>query len=329
MGKFSKAELESAFQKYWRTGAVNEDWDGFANNFTQDAHYIEHVLGTMHGREKIRSWIKPIMEEYCELYTAYEWHTIDEEAGRAIVYMQNRRDHPSGVGTIDFPGDHDPGVRRRRPLEGRGGLLGRSRLAPRAQGLRRGLCRSTTRTTSRSARATTGATARPGRAARRPGSSDPARSASPDPLRSQRAAATALEDERRRGGADRVGGGAREPAGRARAERPQPGAQRQQRRDQRELSELDPEVEGEERERDLAGGQARPARARRRSRGRAADRRGGEPEGMREALAALPLAREPRRQPEQTCRDPDLDQCRRDVHEAERRQRERERCGRA
>ena len=104
MGKFSKAELEAAFQNYWRTGAVNEDWDGFANNFTQDALYIEHVLGTMHGREKIRSWIKPIMEEYCELYTAYEWHTIDEEAGRAIVYMQNRRDHPSGVGTIDFPG---------------------------------------------------------------------------------------------------------------------------------------------------------------------------------------------------------------------------------
>jgi hypothetical protein len=104
MGKFGKAELEAAFQNYWRTGAVNEDWDGFANNFTQDALYIEHVLGTMHGREKVRSWIKPIMEEYCELYTAYEWHTIDEEAGRAIVYMQNRRDHPSGVGTIDFPG---------------------------------------------------------------------------------------------------------------------------------------------------------------------------------------------------------------------------------
>jgi hypothetical protein len=44
------------------------------------------------------------MEEYCELYTAYEWHTIDEEHGRALVYMQNRRDHPSGTGTIDFPG---------------------------------------------------------------------------------------------------------------------------------------------------------------------------------------------------------------------------------
>ena len=175
MGKFSKAELEKAFQSYWRTGAVNEDWDGFANNFTQDALYIEHVLGTMHGREKIRSWIKPIMEEYCELYTAYEWHTIDEEAGRAIVYMQNRRDHPSGVGTIDFPGitillyaatasgssrkTTGPSPPRAVP----------SSSTPRPAS-------STIRTTSGSARATTGAAAPPGRAARRPGSSERGRS---------------------------------------------------------------------------------------------------------------------------------------------------------
>ena len=44
------------------------------------------------------------MEQYCELYTSYEWHTVDEESGRVLVYMQNRRDHPSGSGTIDFPG---------------------------------------------------------------------------------------------------------------------------------------------------------------------------------------------------------------------------------
>ena len=104
MGKFSRAEIEGAFQHYWQTGAVNEDWDGFADNFSENVMYVEHVLGTMNGREVVRAWIKPIMEKYCELYTAYEWHTIDEENGRAIVYMQNRRDHPSGTGTIDFPG---------------------------------------------------------------------------------------------------------------------------------------------------------------------------------------------------------------------------------
>jgi hypothetical protein len=104
MGKYGRAELEEAFRTYWRTGAVGEDWDAWSDLFTDDVHYVEHVLGEMHGRETIRAWIKPIMEQYCELYTAYEWHTVDEEHGRVLVYMQNRRDHPSGKGTIDFPG---------------------------------------------------------------------------------------------------------------------------------------------------------------------------------------------------------------------------------
>ena len=104
MGRFSREEIEQAFQRYWSTGAVGEDWDGFADTFTEDVRYVEHVLGTMNGREAVRSWIKPIMEEFCELYTAYEWHVVDEERERVIVYMQNRRDHPSGTGTIDFPG---------------------------------------------------------------------------------------------------------------------------------------------------------------------------------------------------------------------------------
>ena len=104
MGKYSREELEQAFQKYWRTGAVGEDWDAWADLFTEDAQYVEHVLGNMKGRETIRAWIKPIMDEYRELYTVYDWHMVDEETGRVVVYMQNRRDHPSGEGTIDFPG---------------------------------------------------------------------------------------------------------------------------------------------------------------------------------------------------------------------------------
>jgi hypothetical protein len=104
MTTFSPDELEQAFRTYWRTGAVGEDWDAWADLFTEDCLYVEHVYGTMRGRETVRAWIKPIMEKYGELYTGYEWHVVDTERGRAIVYVQNRRDHPGGEGTIDFPG---------------------------------------------------------------------------------------------------------------------------------------------------------------------------------------------------------------------------------
>lgn len=96
-------EVEAAFRKYWGTGAVGEDWDAWAGLFTDDAHYVEHVLGDMHGSAAIRDWIRPIMAQYGELYTVYEWH-MAEPSGRVVVYMQNRRDHPSGEGVLDFPG---------------------------------------------------------------------------------------------------------------------------------------------------------------------------------------------------------------------------------
>jgi hypothetical protein len=104
MTALTRDELEQAFRTYWRTGAVGEDWDAWADLFTPDAEYVEHVLGNLKGREAIRNWIKPIMAQYGEIYTAYEWHSVDPDAGRVMVYMQNRRDHPSGHGVIDFPG---------------------------------------------------------------------------------------------------------------------------------------------------------------------------------------------------------------------------------
>jgi hypothetical protein len=52
----------------------------------------------------VRAWINPTMEEYGEIYTAYEWHMVGDD-GRVVVYMQNRRDNPEpGAPPIDFPG---------------------------------------------------------------------------------------------------------------------------------------------------------------------------------------------------------------------------------
>lgn len=101
---WSRDELEQAFRTYWQTGAAGEDWDAWCDLFTEDVLYVEHMYGTMRGREAVRAWIVPIMERYREIYTGYEWHSIDDEQGRVFLYVQNRRDHPSGTSTIDFPG---------------------------------------------------------------------------------------------------------------------------------------------------------------------------------------------------------------------------------
>jgi hypothetical protein len=104
MANYDIDEVENAFRTYWQTGAVNEDWDAWSDLFTEDVEYIEHVLGPKHGREEVRAWIKPIMAEFGELYTAYEWH-VCEPSGRIVVYMQNRRDNPDpSAPPIDFPG---------------------------------------------------------------------------------------------------------------------------------------------------------------------------------------------------------------------------------
>ena len=104
MGKFSKAEIEGAFQKYWRTGAVDEDWDGFANYFTQDAA-LHRARARNHGRPRDDPELDQadhggVLRALHRLRVAHD----RRGGGRVVVYMQNRRDHPSGVGTIDFPG---------------------------------------------------------------------------------------------------------------------------------------------------------------------------------------------------------------------------------
>jgi hypothetical protein len=102
---FERSEVETAFRQYWQLGAVDEDWDAWCDAcFTADVTYVEHVLGDRQGREAVRAWIKPTMEEYGSIYTVYEWHMVGDD-GRVVVSMQNRRDHPDpNEPPIDFRG---------------------------------------------------------------------------------------------------------------------------------------------------------------------------------------------------------------------------------
>ena len=59
-GPYSRAELEEAFVAYQEAGAVagrTGDWAAWADQFTEDAVYVEHHYGRFEGREAIRAWI--------------------------------------------------------------------------------------------------------------------------------------------------------------------------------------------------------------------------------------------------------------------------------
>src|ERR1035441_6003208 len=105
MSEFSRSEVEDAFAHFYNLGCVVEDWSGWAALFTDDARYVEHFWGEMHGPAEILAWINPVMAGVPEIYTVLDWYTID---GNTVVWsLQNRRDNPDPEAEpqyFDFPG---------------------------------------------------------------------------------------------------------------------------------------------------------------------------------------------------------------------------------
>ncbi len=103
--QFSAAELDTAFRDFQRTVAeiaVSRDWDRFADLFTPDADYIEHALGTMHGREEIRAWIWKTMTAFPGSHmVGYPslWHVGDAPTARVICEVDNPMRDP-GDGSV-------------------------------------------------------------------------------------------------------------------------------------------------------------------------------------------------------------------------------------
>src|SRR3974390_50199 len=105
VGRFTREELERAFADYQavaaRAGASGE-WGQWADLFTEDAEYIEHLYGTMHGREAIYEWIQATMSEYPGNEMPefpIEWHLVDEERGWVVCQVWNRMRDP-GDGSV-------------------------------------------------------------------------------------------------------------------------------------------------------------------------------------------------------------------------------------
>jgi hypothetical protein len=105
MSKWTRQELEEALAVYTKTAleaGTSGDWNPWADLFTEDATYIEHLFGTFGGREAIRRWICKTMAEWPNhemKYFPHEWTMIDEQRGWITAQIWNRMEDP-GDGSL-------------------------------------------------------------------------------------------------------------------------------------------------------------------------------------------------------------------------------------
>ncbi len=105
MTTFSRGEMEREFEAYQERGRVagsSGDWGPWADQFTEDALYLEHLYGRFEGREAIRSWITETMAPFPNnqfVEFPIEWAIFDEDRGWIVCEVQNRLSDP-GDGSI-------------------------------------------------------------------------------------------------------------------------------------------------------------------------------------------------------------------------------------
>ena len=105
MGRYSRTEIEKAFTDYQEAAleaGISGNWRPWADLFTIDATYVEHLFGTMGGREAIYNWISKTMSTPPNdqmKFFPIEWYIIDEERGWVVCQVWNRMVDP-GDGSL-------------------------------------------------------------------------------------------------------------------------------------------------------------------------------------------------------------------------------------
>ena len=112
---YPRAEIEAAFRHH-RELNDTQQWNAYADLFTDDGVYVEHEMGTFRGREAIREWIVPCMAPFVDAGWEYplDWFVID--GNRIILRWLNVLPNVDGRATPYAP------VKDRRP-EPRGACL--------------------------------------------------------------------------------------------------------------------------------------------------------------------------------------------------------------
>jgi hypothetical protein len=104
-GRWSRDELQRAHDNFVVTAnrcAESGEWGDWTNLFTEDAHYVEHMFGEMHGRAEIHAWISATMAEWPnKAMTSFPhaWCVCDEEKGWWVCRIENRFRDP-GDGSV-------------------------------------------------------------------------------------------------------------------------------------------------------------------------------------------------------------------------------------
>lgn len=96
------SEAYAAMHARVQVCATTGEWDGFADNFTEDAEYVEHAFGTFRGREEIRAWSVRTMTSFPgSVMTGFPlaWQVVDAPTGRLVCEVRNLMPDP-GDGSV-------------------------------------------------------------------------------------------------------------------------------------------------------------------------------------------------------------------------------------
>jgi hypothetical protein len=100
MPSFSIDELTAAYENFKTVSdgcAATADYNAFADMFTADCTYVEHMFGEMHGQDAVREWIVPLMRDPINSQMArytHDWTVFDEANGRIIFCVRTHMADP-------------------------------------------------------------------------------------------------------------------------------------------------------------------------------------------------------------------------------------------
>jgi predicted SnoaL-like aldol condensation-catalyzing enzyme len=85
---FPREEIETEFEKYRKRASLaveTGDWDQWAAQFTDDAHYREHHYGYYTSGEQIRDWINSVMQPFPTMEFPPSYALIDGNRVSALI----------------------------------------------------------------------------------------------------------------------------------------------------------------------------------------------------------------------------------------------------